>query len=259
MNQNLNLKITEITSAQNPRYKQWLKILESKGIKKYNEAIISGRSFLNEILTEFPSQVLGIITSNIDELDNYNIPTNASVYLLPNELFSSLDIYGIKAPLLIISAPAPQPWNETLASGLTLFLPLQNPINLGTCIRNAAALGAEVVLLKEAATPYLPKCLRASGPAIFQVKLWEGPSIKDLAQYDKLPIYALSPNGMNLFSFNFLETMGLVAGIEGPGLDQYWSENKRLSIPMQPKVESLNTAVAVGMAMACRLAHLNYK
>ncbi len=250
-------RVLEIQSSQNQRYKSWIKLLDSRGIKKQGQAIISGRSFWDEIVRNYPEKVEAILTTSVEQLADLSIPKDVIVYVLSQELFANLDIYGVKAPLLLISAPEPEAWNEGLNSGLTIFLPFQNPINLGTCIRNAAALGAEVVLLKEAATPYLPKCLRASGPAIFQTPIWQGPSIKELADYKHLPIYALSPCGTNLFDFDFPQTMGFVAGMEGPGLDEFWPLAKRLSIPMQEKVESLNAAVAMGMAMACRLAKIH--
>jgi len=44
--------------------------------------------------------------------------------------------------------------------------------------------------------------------------------------------------------------MGLVAGLEGPGLDTYWPLEKRLSIPMSRQVESLNASVAMSIAMS---------
>lgn len=246
----------EISSAQNPRYKTWLKLLDGRGIKKHEQALIVGRKVIDEVIDQFSERVLGIIVRKEEDAAPLAVPQGCPVYLLPHDLFAALDIYGIKGPILLVSAPPLPQWDGTLPYGLTVFLPFQNPINLGTTIRSAAALGASVVLLQEAATPYLPKCLRASGPAIFQVPLFQGPSLEQLAGYGDLPIFALSPKGENIFSFPFSETMGLVAGMEGPGLDAYWPIEKRLSIPMASQVESLNAAVAMGIAMACRLARI---
>lgn len=179
------------------------------------------------------------------------------LYILPPDMFAELDIYGTSAPLLIIKAIEPPQWNGELAEGLTLFLPFQNPINLGTTIRSAAALGAEVVILCEAVNLYHPKTLRAAGPALFKASLQQGPDLTELAQLaaqTHLPLYALALKGDNLFSFDFPATMGLVAGREGPGLEDIWPQQKRLSIPMQPGVESLNAAAAMDMALAVALA-----
>ena len=259
------MKLIEIGSTQNPRYKSWIKALEGRGIKKTGEAIFAGKTFLRETLKLFPQRVLGILARNADEVlpfvdENLSSCTLPPIYLLPKELFANLDIYGTDAPLLLISAPEPEPWPVVLEHGLTLFLPFQNPINLGTIIRSAAAMGASVVVLKEAANIYHPKTLRAAGPAIFQTKLWRGPDLAGLAtlisqaEFAKLPIFALSPRGENLFKFKFPASVGLVAGPEGPGLDDVWPSANRLSIPMQAGVESLNAAAAVDMAMGCLFA-----
>ena len=243
----------EISSAQNPRYKTWIKLLDGRGIKKQEQALLAGRRIIDEVLAQFPQRVEGVIVKKEGDVEGLALPLDCPVYLLPHDLFAALDIYGIKGPILLVAAPPLPLWDETLSAGLTVFLPFQNPINLGTTIRSAAAFGASVVLLREAAMPYLPKCLRASGPAIFQVPLFQGPSLEKLAHYGHLPIFALSPRGENIFTFPFdaHESIGLVAGMEGPGLDEHWPPEKRLSIPMTSHVESLNAAVAIGIAMAC--------
>lgn len=247
-----------ISSAQNPRYKAWLKLLDGRGIKKHEQALIAGRKIIDEVLGQFSQRVQGIIVRSEEDARYLTVPSSCPVYLLPQDLFAALDIYGIKGPILLVAAPPLPEWDGTLPDGLMVFLPFQSPINLGTTIRSAAAFGASVVLLQEAAMPYLPKSLRASGPAVFQVPLFRGPSLEQLADRRDLPIFALSPKGENIFSFPFdrFGAIGLVAGMEGPGLDAYWPTEKRLSIPMASHVESLNAAVAMGIAMACRLGRM---
>lgn len=244
------MKYTEITSAQNPRYKTWLQLATARGIKKHGLALLHGRTFIDEVLERYPSRAAGVITHDLNLLDQAAIPEGCPLYLVNTDLFASLDIYGIRNIILLVTAPPLPVWNGELAPGLTVFVPFQNPINLGTTIRSAAALEAHVVLLQEAATPYLPKALRASGPAIFHLPIQQGPSIKRLAETTHLPLYGLSLAGENIYSFPFPKTLGLVAGAEGPGLDDFWPTEKRLTIPMHPHVESLNACVSMSIGMA---------
>jgi len=251
-----NLSAMEITSPQNPRYKAWIRSLDGKGVKKTGEAIFSGKKFLGEMFARFPERVKAVLAQRLSDLEPYTLPRECRVFLLPGEMFARLDIYGVNAPILVLDARPFPAWNNSLAPGLTLFLPFQNPINLGTTIRTAAGIGAEVVLLREASSPYQPKSLRASGPGIFQTPIRQGPSLAELAELARggsLPLYALSLDGENIFKAHFPETLGLVAGMEGPGLDALWPKCRRLHIPMKNAVESLNASVAVAMAVACRL------
>lgn len=252
------MKYTEISSAQNPRYKVWLQLTSARAIKKNALALLHGRTFIDEVLERYPHRAAGIITPSLDMIQGAPLPENCPVYLLSSELFGALDIYGIKNIILLVDAPPLTPWDGELTEGLTVFVPFQNPINLGTAIRSAAALGAHVVLLQEAATPYLPKSLRASGPALFQIPVLQGPSIKQLATLTHLPLYGLSLAGQNIYTFPFPKTVGLVAGAEGPGLDDFWPVGKRLTIPMHPSVESLNACVSMSIGMALFQAQLQH-
>ena len=251
-----NMSIMEITSRNNPRYKTWMRSLDGKSTKKTGEAIFAGKKFLQEMFNMFPEQCKAVLAQQPTDLRPYTLPKECPVFLLSSELFASLDIYGINAPLLVLDAQPFPLWNNTLAPGLTLFLPFQNPINLGTTIRTAAAIGAELVLLREASTPYHPKSLRASGPSIFQTPIRQGPSLAELAACagrSDMPLYALSLDGENMFTAKLPKTIGLVAGMEGAGLDGLWPQCRRLHIPMKNSVQSLNAAIAVAMAAACRL------
>jgi tRNA G18 (ribose-2'-O)-methylase SpoU len=118
-------------------------------------------------------------------------------------------------------------------------------------VRTAAALGADAVLLEEAATPYHPKALRASGPALWLTGVLSGPPLRDLAAMARPDVYALSPDGEDLFGFRPPPgPLGLALGLEGPGLDAVWPAGRRLGIPMAEGVDSLNAAAAAAAALA---------
>src|SRR5262249_57823856 len=94
-----------------------------------------------------------------------------------------LDVFGPGSPLLLVSVPPVRTWSdEDWADGCTLFVPFQDPENVGAVVRTAAALGVpRVVLLQEAAHPFHPRSARAAGSALLAVELQRGPSIRDFA------------------------------------------------------------------------------
>jgi len=162
-----------------------------------------------------------------------------------------LDTAGTHAPLLMVRTPEMPAWDDAAAwpEGCTLFVPFQDPENVGAVLRSAAAFGVpRVVLLREAAHPFHPKAARAAGTALFQVEMLRGPSIQDLAS-GHAPIIALDADGPDLNSVPWPDRFGLVPGVEGPGLPGVLRKGPKRRIPMAPGVESLNAAVATAVAL----------
>jgi 16S rRNA (guanine527-N7)-methyltransferase len=133
--------------------------------------------------------------------------------------------------------------------GLTLFVPFQDPANVGAVIRSAAALGAgRVVLLAGAANPYHQKAVRAAGAGLFRVPLMRGPSIEVLT-VRAVPLFTLSAEGENIAKTTLPRTMGLLVGVEGPGVPERFRQKRLIGIPMEAGSESLNAAVSAAVAM----------
>ena len=242
-------RVLEIGSRENSRFKSWLKSLSGRGLKKNGQALISGPKFVAEIIKNQPEQVAGLIARRPDDLEGFAVPAGVTVHLVRPELFPELDIFGSGPPLAVLNIPEFPTWAGHLDNGLTVFLPFQDPANLGAAVRTATALRARIVLLKEAASPWHPKSLRAAGPSILAADIRQGPSLVELAKLNVPGLAALSPRGENLLNFTFPKATGFVFGIEGPGLDNIWPDNNKLSIPMVSGVESLNAAAAVAVSL----------
>ncbi len=241
--------IREVASESNPTYKLASDLLTGRGIRKRGQALLAGPRIIAEVLEHFPDQVEGYLTDSKGEPP----PETATIpwYRLADPLFKNLDVSGTRSPLLLVRVPEVAEWSADAPwpDGCTLFVPFQDPENVGAVIRSAAAFGAaRVVLLKEAAHPFHPKSARAAGPALFQVSMEQGPSIRDL-RAKNAPLIALSSDGPDLQSEPFPERFGLVAGVEGPGLPEHLRSGTTRRIPMRPGVESLNAATAAAVAL----------
>jgi 16S rRNA (guanine527-N7)-methyltransferase len=238
----------EITSAANPTFQRCRDLLSGAGIRKHGEAIVGGSRIRAEVLERFAGHVLGWLT------DPHGPPPPAeSIPWLrfSAPLFRELDVAGTHAPLLLARVPPIPAWSDEdpWPDGCTLFVPFQDPENVGAVIRSAAAFGvARVVLLRQAAHPFHPRSCRAAGCALFQMPLLQGPTLEEL-QVKHAPLVALDTTGPELSESPFPDCFGLVAGIEGPGLPAHLREGARRRIAMQTGVESLNAAAATAIAL----------
>ena len=242
-------RIQEITSSENPSVKGWRLLLVPKGRQKQNRAILCGPKIVTEALRAFPDRAQTLILGGARMTPPEDLPETIQIVRLPTALFQELDAYGTRSPLLVLEIPELPEWTpkDGLPPGISLFLPFQDPENLGAAIRSGLAFGvAGIVLLGGAAHPYHPKTLRASGGAVLRARLALGPALAELPE--NLPLVPLSAEGEDLSSFTFPPSCALLPGIEGPGLPAPW-RRRAVRIPIRPEVESLNAAAAVAIVL----------
>ena len=239
----------EISSRSNPDFRMFIRLLKGQGLKKHGLTLITGVKQALEVAGGFPERCEGVISAKgAPSLEG--LLEDAPRYLLSGDLFREVDIHGTGPPILLVRVPPLPLWEaEGSPPGCTLFIPFQDPANVGAVIRCAAAFGvSRVVFLKEAAHPFHHKSIRAAGSTVLRVSLFEGPSIGELAT-TKLPVLSLSAGGQNIAGYRFPSSFGLLPGIEGPGLPKEVDQLPALAIPMESGVESLNAAVATGIAL----------
>ena len=243
--------VREVTSESNPTYRLGLDLLTGRGVRKQGFALLAGVRPIAEVLARYPDRVEGWLTIAEGPPPPPEARPGTIWYRLADPLYRNLDTAGTRAPLLMVQVPemaawdAEAPWPE----GCTLFVPFQDPENVGAVIRSAAAFGVgRIVLLREAAHPFHPKASRAAGPALFQVEFLRGPSIADL-ESGTVPLIALATGGPGLDAEPFPGRFGLVPGLEGPGLPDRLRTGPTRRIPIAPGVESLNAAASVAVAL----------
>jgi tRNA(Leu) C34 or U34 (ribose-2'-O)-methylase TrmL len=238
-----------IESESNETFRNLKKLLAPRGIRKQLQALVFGQKQVSEALVRLPEKCLAWIGRGDKDPPPDGSPPHMMWYQLDPPLYETLDLFGTSYPIVLVKIEEVPKWlpSEGLPEGCTLFVPFQDPENVGAVIRSAVAFGvAGIILLAEAANPYHPKSIRASGGAVFHANLVEGPSLRDLPE--ELPIVPLSKEGKRISDFKFPVKFGLLPGIEGPGLPERFRK-AAVSIPISSRVESLNAVVATAIAL----------
>lgn len=134
---------------------------------------------------------------------------------------------------------------------------VQDPGNLGTLLRAAAAFGASALVTSSGtADPYGPKTVRAAMGALFGLPVFPDLALADVV--DQLPaatIFGLAAHGgESLGSADLRRPAVLVVGAERAGLSQAALAHvgRLITIPLAPPggaVESLNAGVAGAIAL----------
>lgn len=132
---------------------------------------------------------------------------------------------------------------------------VQDPGNVGTILRTADAFDCDgVFLLNACADPFSPKTARATMGAIFRRAVWSAAAQELFALLEEsgLPLYgtALREDTVPLAAAD-LSRAAVCIGSEGRGLSEQVLNacEKTLKIPMSPRCESLNAAVAATVVL----------
>ncbi|NEZ03836.1 23S rRNA (guanosine(2251)-2'-O)-methyltransferase RlmB [Wenzhouxiangella sp. XN201] len=144
-----------------------------------------------------------------------------------------------------------------------LFLVLdgvQDPGNLGACLRTAAAAGVTAVIIpKDKAAGLTPAARRAAAGAAERVELVVvtnlARSLRLLADQGIWRVGLAAGSGRSLFDGHLSGALALVLGSEEKGLRRLTREHcdELVEIPMPGAIESLNVSVAAGVALFAAL------
>ncbi|MBC8015915.1 MAG: RNA methyltransferase [Sporomusaceae bacterium] len=133
---------------------------------------------------------------------------------------------------------------------------LQDPGNVGTIIRTAAAAGCTgVILTKGCADVFAAKAVRSSMGSIFQVPIFEGLNTSEVISYveqHEIDLLATSLESSNVyFKVDLSKAVAVVFGNEGNGVSRALLAyaKDRLYIPLFGHVESLNVAASAAVIL----------
>ena len=239
-----------ISSRKNPLLQQVRKLLSSRKEREQAGLFVSDGTKLLEEAVKFDSGLHTVILS--DGVD-VAVPDGVRVVRVPEDVMASIS--PMEAPQgALFLCRLPEKTAFAAQRGMLLLDGLKDPGNIGTILRTADALEVPVVLLEGCADPYSHKVVRSSMGAVFRTKVvqstWAEVQAACKAAGIPVAVTALSDRAKDIRSAD-LSQMAVVIGSEGRGVRQeiLGSADAELIIPMNPRCESLNAAIAATICM----------
>lgn len=252
------MSIKAISSRDNPLYKE-LKHLatSSQARRRAQRTLLDGVHLCSAYLSQCglpPLCVAGESARDNPEVSALLERCAATqCIVLPDALFNVLSQveHGVDL-LFVIDTPQARPAG-TLDGGAVLLDNLQDPGNVGSILRSAAAAGIKHVYCGPGtAFAWSPKVLRSGMGAHFGLDIHEHTDLAALIRAASVPVLATSSHAdASLFDVDLRQPVAWLFGHEGQGVsaDLLALATQRLAIPHLGEMESLNVAASAAVCL----------
>lgn len=254
------MKSRLVSSRDNPLYKELKQLASSSQARRK-----AGRTVLDGIhLCEAYLQSAGmplICAASQSSMENREAARivaaceagSTQCILLPDALYHSLSQVENGVGLsFVVETPVMRGPHELKRSAVLLDR-LQDPGNLGSILRSAAAAGiTDVFCASGTVHAWSPKVLRAGMGAHFLLRIAEEVDLAALIETSSVPVLATSSHAsMSLYDADLRGDVAWIFGHEGQGADEALlvRATHRVSIPHFGKVESLNVAASAAVCL----------
>jgi tRNA G18 (ribose-2'-O)-methylase SpoU len=260
-------RLIPIDSIAHPALELYTAIRERDLAKRENVFVAEGAVVVRVLvrLGRFTTRSLLLETRRVEALHDVLalLPESVPAYVVPQAIMDGVVGFSVHRGVLAIGERGDHIDPSILLAGASLvvgLVGLSNHDNVGSVFRNAAAFGVDAVLLDaETCDPLYRKAIRVSAGAALVVPFARFPSASamlDGLHKMRIEPIALTPRGEettdDLWSPTRapFEPSALLLGTEGQGLpDAVLARSRRVRIAMAEQSDSLNVAVASGIAL----------
>ena len=256
--------LIRVSSLSNPLIKEYKKLLHNRQYRqKTNKIILEGPNLVREAFKAgFIPEVVFYTrdyfeSSGIEWLTK--LPREVKQVVLSEAVFKSIAETETPRAVAAILPFSSDHRDIPLASEPRLILildRLQDPGNMGTIIRTAAAAGVDQICYSSGSVdPYSPKVLRSTAGTIFNISLKAVDDLKaliaDCREKGIRVITTCARSGLQLWNADLKGPIALIIGNEADGVSPQLNTASELkvSIPLAGSVDSLNAGVAAGIIM----------
>lgn len=227
--------------------------------------IAEGETVLRAFVRDAPERVVSLLIDpkRRDKLEDVfaGLPEDVPVHFADQAVLDAIAGFHLHRGVLAVGRkPAPVPAADLLASlperAVVLVLcGIANHDNIGGIYRNAAAFGADAIILDAGCCdPLYRKAIRVSVGAALSVptaRLDRAEDIADLLARTGFEALALSPSASEILAhLKPAPRTAVLLGAEGPGLSpEVMARARTVGIPMANGFDSLNVATTSGIVL----------
>lgn len=250
----------KITSLQNPRVKEVVKLHRSKDRRESGLIIVEGfREIRLAIESGLKTEYLMVCPIHFHEEnlgDILNMNDKFKCFEVNSQVFAKIAYRDQSDGLLAVMQATVKKLTDIALSENPLLIVLESvekPGNLGAILRTADAAGVDAVIICDPLTDiYNPNVIRSSIGCVFTVQVATCTSTEAL-QWLKLKTiepFAAALTAKNFYhQSDFGKPLAFVMGAEADGLSKYWLENTKsqVKIPMLGSIDSLNVSTSAAV------------
>jgi TrmH family RNA methyltransferase len=244
-----------IQSRDNALFKQLKKLAESgRERRKSGLTLLDGVHLVQAYEDAFGRlDTLVVAESSVSSGEVADYATGRDTVVLADALMRDLGLVDTPSGLLA-AAPIPSaPQAFRVDHDAILLDGVQDPGNLGTLLRTAAAAGIrQAALSPGCASAWAPKVLRAGQGAHFALSIHEDVDLMaTMVGYEGTTAVTCLDGATSLYEASWSGPLAWVFGAEGQGVSPplIKAAALRIRIPMPGQVESLNVAAAAAVCL----------
>ena len=252
------MEFLNITAKDNKLIKKIKKLVSSASFRREdNSFVLEGqRLVFDAVKNGYLIDTLVVSESYLKSAIDLDIVANQKV-LLPDSLFKSLcDTVNPQGILCVAKMPDTVCDIEKIEKGKYIILEnTQDPANLGAIARTAEALGLSgLIVSTNGCDPFSPKAQRAAMGALVRFPLYLSQDISaDIKSLQKkeFSVFAsvVSDADCNISDVSYDGSCAVIIGNEANGVTEQLKSvaDKKITIPMGGRAESLNAAAAAAI------------
>ncbi len=249
----------QIVSRDNAHFKSLKRLCQSgRERQKTGRIVLDGIHLIESYIERFGSLEEIVVSESgkaRPEISHFLAAdvADSSVTVLQDTLFDELASVETPSGIIAVGVQPRGPQGLDQQADAVLLDGIQDPGNLGSILRSAAAAGFRQILLSaDCAHAWSPKVLRSAMGAHFELAIHERCDLTAFLFGFRGPSVATELKAPDsLYSIRLNQPVAWVFGNEGQGIRSHVASavRARVVIPMPGKIESLNVAAAAAICL----------